>query len=266
MIIAGYIAAVFIGITLGLIGGGGSILTVPVLVFLFGVDAVLATSYSLFVVGLTASVGAAKAASKQRVDFKVAAIFALPAFATVFFARAVLLPAIPDSLFFIGGFDVTKRVAILVFFSLVMVAAAYSMIKKRKDMKDAAQPALPPKYSFVMLQGALVGIFTGLVGAGGGFLIIPALVLFAKLPMKKAVGTSLLIIAANSAIGFISDFGNYQTIDWPFLFIISSIAIAGIFIGMWLAKFIDGKKLKVGFGWFVLLMAVYILVKELVLN
>ncbi len=263
MELTGYFAAILIGLSLGLIGGGGSILTVPVLVYLFSVDAVLATTYSLFIVGSTALVGTAKAAANKNVDFKMAIIFALPAFVTVVLTRAFLLPAIPNSLFFIGEFEVTKHLGIMVFFAMIMLAAAFNMIRKKSSAAIADDEQSAPNYVRVSILAAIVGVVTGLVGAGGGFLIIPALIFFAKLPIKKAVGTSLLIIAANSTVGFLSDKENFGFIDWPFLIVISIIAIIGIFIGLWLSKSIDGKKLKKGFGWFVFAMALYILSKEI---
>ncbi len=265
MELAGYIASVLIGVSLGLIGGGGSILTVPVLVYLFSVEPVLATAYSLFIVGSTALVGGIQNIIKKRVSLKTAVVFAIPSFAAVFLTRRYLMPAIPSDLFNVGGLIVTKDLAIMVFFALIMVAAAISMIRKKKGNSnvDEAEPVF--NVPMIILEGVIVGVITGIVGAGGGFLIIPALVLFARLPMKVAVGTSLLIIAVKSLIGFLGDIGADQAIDWPFLFTVTAIAIAGIFVGTWLSHKIDGKKLKAGFGWFVLVMAVYIIIKETVL-
>jgi len=267
MVLSGYIASLFIGVALGLIGGGGSILTVPVLVYLFGIDAVLATGYSLFIVGATALVGGIKAALSKLVDFKTAIVFAIPSFIAVFLTRRYIVPAIPDVLFTVGDFAITKSIAIMIFFALIMVAAAISMIKKKaasvnQDVQEKRAFNVPA----ILTEGSVVGVLTGLVGAGGGFLIIPALVIFAKLPMKQAVGTSLIIIAAKSLIGFLGDLGAAQNIDWQFLLIITAIAIGGIFLGSWLRNYIDGKKLQKAFGWFVLAMAAYILLKETILN
>jgi uncharacterized membrane protein YfcA len=263
MEIAGYLAAVLIGISLGLIGGGGSILTVPVLVYLFAIEPVLATAYSLFIVGSTALVGSIQNAIKKKISFKTAVVFAIPSFIAVFLTRRFIMPAIPDSLFNVGTFQVTKDVAIMVFFALIMVAASISMIRDKKEEEETTDNT--PKFNvpMILLEGAVVGVLTGIVGAGGGFLIIPALVLFARIPMKIAVGTSLLIIAVKSLIGFLGDLGSDLIIDWTFLLTVSAIAIGGIFAGNYLSKFINGKKLKAGFGWFVLVMAAYILFKEL---
>lgn len=265
MDIFGYIASLLIGISLGLIGGGGSILTVPVLVYLFQIDAVLATGYSLFIVGSTALVGGIRAYIRKQVELKIAVVFAIPSFIAVFLTRRYLVPIIPQEIITVGGFTVTKDIGIMIFFALIMIAAALSMIMNKREKKDLAE--LPKRLNIpaIMLEGTIVGVLTGLVGAGGGFLIIPALVLFARLPMKTAVGTSLLIIAVKSLIGFTGDLGAHQNIDWSFLLIVSGIAIGGIFVGAWLTKFINGKSLKVGFGWFVLVMAAYIIVRELFL-
>jgi len=262
--ILGYVGALLIGLTLGLIGGGGSILTVPILVYVLSIDPVTATAYSLFVVGISALVGAIRNTQKGMVDFKTGIVFAIPAFLAVFLTRKFVIPAIPEELFSVGDFLVTKNVAIMVFFAIIMLVAAYFMIKGRKD--DDTDPNQAPEYNYpmIVIEGIVVGFLTGVVGAGGGFLIIPALVLLAKLPMKKAVATSLMIIAIKSLIGFIGDVQNLE-IDWTFLGAFSGISIVGIFIGIYLNKFIDGEKLKKGFGWFVLAMGVYIVIKEIVL-
>lgn len=258
----GWIGALFIGLVLGLIGGGGSILTLPVLVYLLGIDAVLATAYSLFVVGTSALVGGIQAYSNGKVDLKTAIIFAVPAFIAVYLTRAFIVPAIPDIIIDFGTFKLFKGTAIMLLFALIMLLAAFSMLRK-KASKEMVNQQLSYNYPLILIEGALVGILTGVVGAGGGFLIIPALVLLAKLPMKQAVGTSLLIIAAKSLIGFIGDVQQYN-IDWIFLMLFTSLSVVGIFIGVWLTKFIAGEKLKKGFAWFVLVMALYIIIKELV--
>ena len=258
--ILGYTGALFIGIILGLVGGGGSIITVPVLVYLFSLNPVTATAYSLFVVGVSASFGAISNIKKKLIDYRTAIVFAIPAFIAVYATRKFIVPAIPDTLFSIGGFVITKDIGIMIFFAIIMVLAAISMINnKRKEHQKEALPKY--NYSLIIIEGAVVGVLTGVVGAGGGFLIIPALVLLVKLPMKKAVATSLLIVAVKSLIGFIGDIENLE-IDWAFLLSFTSISIVGIFIGIWFTNFIDGKKLKKGFGWFVLFMGIYIIIKE----
>ena len=334
MLIAGYIAAVVIGFTLGLIGGGGSILTVPVLVYLLHINPVLATAYSLFVVGVSSTVGAFNYMKKGLLNYKTAIIFAVPSFIAVFLTRKFLVPAIPEQLFSIGQLDITTEVlfilililamifvsllslnkifqgnkkhiktfllvtpaaimvflvrqflipripdnlivigdftlsrgtGIMLFFALIMLLAGLSMIRKKKSSEDDKEPTgIIYNYPMIVVEGATIGTITGIVGAGGGFLIIPALVLLARLPMKMAIGTSLLIIAVKSLAGFLGDLSN-QSIDWVFLLSFTGLAIIGIFIGTYSSRFIDNQKLKKGFGWFVLIMSVYIILKELFL-
>ncbi len=262
MEIAGYIASLIIGISLGLIGGGGSILTVPVLVYLFGIDPVLATAYSLFIVGSTSLVGTIPKYREGMVNLKTAIIFGIPSILAVYATRKWIVPAIPQDLFTISGFAVTKPIMMMLLFAVLMAFASVSMIRDKNGAND--EPAAPQKFNYplIIIEGIIVGTLTGLVGAGGGFLIIPALVLLSKLPMKQAVGTSLLIIAMKSLIGFLGDL-SHTTMDWKLLITVTALAIAGIFIGNRLSRKIDAHKLKKGFGWFVLVMGIYIIVKEL---
>jgi len=264
MEIIGYIAAIFIGISLGLIGGGGSILTVPLLVYLFGINPVTATSYSLFIVGLTSTVGSIHYFRMGLVNTKTAILFGIPSIISVFITRAYILPAIPLELITIGSFVLTKDIFLMLVFALLMIGASYNMIKK---VSINAIQNEEQKWANLMiaLKGTMVGTVTGLVGAGGGFLIIPALVLLRKLPMKEAVGTSLVIIAANSLIGFLGK-SREIILDWNLLFMIAGFAIFGIFVGSFISKKIDGAKLKPAFGWFVLIMGIYIILKETLLK
>ncbi|MFT4857725.1 MAG: putative membrane protein YfcA [Algoriphagus sp.] len=262
IVLIGFASAIIIGISLGLIGGGGSILTVPVLVYILGVEPVLATAYSLFVVGSTSLVGSFTYMKKNLVDYRTALVFAIPSFIAVFLTRKFLIPALPDPIFSISEIAISKNIAVMVFFALIMLAASYSMIKGKKDSGIDVDTKVKFNIPLIAVEGAVVGVITGIVGAGGGFLIIPALVLLARLPMKMAVGTSLLIISAKSLIGFLGDLGN-QVIDWKFLLIFTLLSIVGIFIGSSLSKKINENLLKQGFGWFVLTMGLYIITKEL---
>jgi len=255
----GYFASVLIGITLGLIGGGGSILTIPILVYLFQVNPKLATTYSLFIVGFTASIGAVSHYRMGNIKLKSAVLFAIPSLITIILVRKIILPLVPEIIFSGNSFILTKDIFIMAFFAILMIAASYSMIKKSKDVAISALTN-PLK---VIIIGAVVGIITGFLGAGGGFLIIPALLFFTGINMKQAVGTSLLIIAINSLFGFLGDIVNGVVIDYTFLFTTAAFAAMGIFIGTMLSKKIDGTKLKPAFGWFILVMGIYIITKEL---
>ncbi len=263
MEIVGYIAAILVGVTLGLIGSGGSILTVPILVYLFGIDAITATSYSLFIVGLTSAVGSFSYLKRKMIDGKVVALFGIPSILSVILTRNYAVPAIPDSIMNIGSLHITKDVLMLLLFGLLMIAAAYGMIRNKKQVPAPVAEAVSINWTLLVAHGFFVGFITGLIGVGGGFLVIPALVMLLKIPIKDAVGNSLVIIAANSFIGFFNSH-NHDELDWYLLFTIAALSIAGIFIGIRLSKNIDGAKLKPAFGWFVLCMGLFIMLRETV--
>ncbi len=259
----GYVCAVIIGLTLGVFGSGGSILTVPVLVYLVHLNPIVATGYSLFIVGLTSLTGSFSYMRKGLVDYKTAIAFALPSFLSVYIVRRFLLPLIPAVIFRSGSFVMSKEVFIMLVFAVLMISAAYSMIRNKKyeDADKATNGEF--NYSMILFQGFLVGAITGLVSVGGGFLIIPSLVLFARVPIRMAVGTSLVIIATNAFVGFIGDLHNQNVIDWVFLFKFCAFSIAGIILGSNIARFIPAPRLKPLFGWFVLAMGCYIVIREL---
>ncbi len=256
-----YLGALLIGLVLGLLGGGGSILTVPLLVYGLALDPVIATAYSLFVVGASSLAGVIKHIKNQRIDFGAAALFAVPSFIAVYATRAWIIPAIPEELFTLGSFILTKDLTIMLFFAMVMLIASISMIRDQKINDQTIQSKR--NYLLVILQALAIGLITGLVGAGGGFLIVPALIFVARVPVKKAIATSLFIIAINSLIGFMGDV-RYLAIDWSFLLPFTAIAVIGIFIGIQLNSRINATRLKKGFGWFVLAMGVFIFIKEII--
>jgi uncharacterized membrane protein YfcA len=267
MEIAGYIAAVFIGIVLGMMGGGGSILTVPVLVYLFYVNPFTATTYSLFIVGVTSMMGGARAYAKKQVDFRSVTEFGIPSIFAIFIARHFLLPAIPEQIFSIGKIDFTKDVLLMIVFALLMLTASIFMILNADEIKEKPGESQEKnnRILYLAILGFSIGIITGLLGAGGGFLIIPALILFMRLPMKVAIGTSLVIISINSIFGFL--FSLKQTpLDWQILLLFTGLSVAGIYIGGRFADKIQGYTLKKWFGYFVLIMAIYIIIKELLLK
>jgi uncharacterized membrane protein YfcA len=259
--ILGYLGALFIGVSLGLIGGGGSILAVPVLAYLFSIDEKAATAYSLFIVGASALLGGVKQHLKGYVDWRTAIVFGIPAIVGVTLIRHYVVPALPEILFNLGDLAFTRRMGMFGLFALLMIPAAYSMIKSKKSTTEA-QGAVKYNYPLIIIEGLLVGAITGMIGAGGGFLIIPALVILANIKMKEAIGTSLVIIAFKSLLGFFLGDAITMQIDWSFLAGFTIVSFVGIFIGSYLSNFIDGDKLKKGFGYFILLMAVFIFYME----
>lgn len=263
MELLGYIASVLMGLSLGLIGGGGSILTVPILVYLFHVDPVLATAYSLFVVGTTALVGGLLAFRLGHVDWKTGVLFAGPSFIGVYLTRAFLVPALPDPVFQAGSWVFSKALLMMLIFALLMVAASISMIRAGGQAPQKATLSSSARIFLITIEGLLVGAMTGFVGAGGGFLIIPALVVLVGMPMRTAVGTSLLIIATKSLLGFVGDLQNQIPIQWDLLLSMAGIAIVGLFFGMRLSKHVPEKTLKRGFGFFVLVMGLIILMDQM---
>ncbi|MCH5717007.1 sulfite exporter TauE/SafE family protein [Niabella hibiscisoli] len=259
MEIAGYITALLIGLTLGLIGGGGSILTVPILVYLFQVSPVLATSYSLFIVGVTSLVGSVSSFANKKVDIKTVVVFGTLSIITVFCIRHYLIPHLPVFIM-INDQEVPVSLVTMLLFAILMIASSFSMIRGEPDKnKTVVHKAGIAK---IALYGIAVGLVTGLLGAGGGFLLIPALTVLLRLSIRKAIGTSLVIITLNSLIGFADDVTHHE-MDWPLLLKITGISVLGILLGSMLGQKLDGGFLKKGFGWFVLLMGIYILVHEL---
>ncbi len=262
--IVGYVLAIFVGITLGLIGSGGSILSVPILVYVLHVEPVIATGYSLFIVGSTALIGGIQKAKQKLVDFKKVLLLGIPTLLTVFLTRRFIVPKVPEAIDITNNFVITKATLLMGVFAIVMILVSLKMIftKPEIEVKDSTKL----NYFRIIFQGIFIGLLAGFVGAGGGFLIIPTLMFFAKTPMKVAVGTSLFIVAIQSLIGFVGDLQINTNVNWSLLLTFSILSIIGIFIGNYFAKKIDSSKLKTIFGIFVLGIGVYILIKELLLS
>jgi uncharacterized membrane protein YfcA len=257
--IIGYIASFSIGLVLGLIGSGGSILAIPILVYLFSVEPIEeATAYSLFIVGVTSSVGAIEKYRSSLVDIEIGLLFGIPSILSVFYTRMWIVPNIPDVLLETETFCITDRMLILGLFSLLIISASLMMIFK-KEIKFENRGKR--KIVWLIFQGIIIGFLSGLVGIGGGFLIVPTLLFIAKIPFKKAVGTTLFVIALKSIIGFTADIANYE-INWSFLMTISTIAIFGIFIGNLYSRRITSYYLKKYFGWFALTVGIVIFLVE----
>jgi len=257
--ILGYIGALFIGIVLGITGGGGSILTVPILVYVLNYNPITATAYSLFIVGTTSGFGTFQNFKKGLVVPKTAFQFAIPSVIGVYITRKFIVPKIPETLFYFGSAQLSKETFLMLLFAVVMFLASYSMLKTKKE--EEVIEFKTNSLWVTIIQLFFVGILIGLIGAGGGFLIIPALLKIAKLPIKKAIGTSLLIITINSLIGFTGDVQNME-IDWAFLITFTTFSVIGIFIGLYIQHYINEKHLKKIFGFFVLIMSFFILYKE----
>jgi len=266
MEVLGYAGALLMGLSLGLIGGGGSILTVPILVYLFAMDGMLATSYSLFIVGVTSLIGSLNHLLHGNVQWRSALIFGLPSLVSVYLTRHLIVPLIPETLFVTGSFALTRSVGILVLFAIIMLVAAWSMIHTPRILEKNVTDVSSSSSLLVLLQGLWIGCLTGLIGAGGGFLIVPALVFMVGLTMKQAIGTSLVIIALNALIGFVASLQLDELMDWPFLLLFSGISLVGILIGSRLSIRISGARLKPAFGWFVLVMGCYIIIRELIIH
>lgn len=262
MLIIGFTLGILIGVSLGLIGSGGSILTIPILVYIMHISPSTATTYSLFIVGLSALVGSVKGAKENLLDYKMALYFGLPSIFSILIMRKFLVPLLPETLFTILNFAVSKDLFIMLVFAILMISASYAMIRE-----SSASVLINTKVDAnrIILKGVFIGLLTGFVGVGGGFLIIPTLMFAAKLPMKKAVATSLLIIAFNSLIGFAGSL-NANPIDWEFLVTFTGFAVIGIFVGIYLSTKISNEKLKPIFGWFVLITGIYIIIKETIIK
>lgn len=261
MEVIGIIGILIMGIVIGLMGSGGSIITLPLLVYALGMPPLLATTYSLIIVGITSSFGAISYIVKKEYDLKIALLFAIPSLVLVFLTRSYLIPIIPDTINWGTHIDISKNNLIMLLFGIFMVAAFYSMISSK--LQTSKQVDSNKHLGFIPMEGGLVGFVTGITGAGGGFLIIPSLVVVNKTPMKTAVGTSLIIISINSIFGFISDI-NSLYIDWLQIIGYSAFSIIGVVIGSRFNHLIAPQKLKTLFSWFILFMGIAIIYKEVI--
>jgi uncharacterized protein len=258
--IIGYFSFLLIGAVLGVIGGGGSILTVPVLIFFFALNPMVASAYSLFIVGVTSLIGSTGYIKDGCVDWKMVILFGLPSILAVYFTRAFVLPTLPDHILDIGDFELSKASLILLLFALLMIASSFSMIRPRKFYNSKVQDS--KNILLIMLEGLIVGVLTGLVGAGGGFLVIPAMVVLSGLEMKKAIGTSLVVVAAKSLIGFLGDEISID-LDWTLLIQTTLLSIVGISVGLFIAKKVEAETLKPAFGWFTLVLGIGMIISSI---
>jgi uncharacterized membrane protein YfcA len=255
--LAGYFFCLFIGFSLGLIGGGGSILTIPMLVFFFGIDPVMSTTYSLFIVGLTAISGSIDHYRMRSIDYKTVLLFGIPSVIILFIMRRWLLGLIPTTILRTDSWVLSKSLFIMIVFSITMLIAGWSMAR------GASYTHSPGRLSYprLVLQGCITGAITGFIGIGGGFIIVPSLVLFAGLPMKQAIGTSLVIITINCLVGILGNFEVAGSLNFSFLSILAALAIIGILLGTWSMRFIPDKQLKPVFGWIILVLSAVIIAR-----
>lgn len=262
--VLGYAAALLMGLVLGGIGSGGSILTVPILVYLLDVAPVTATGYSLLLVGAAAAFGAWRYHKQRPIDIRSALFFAIPSIFAVYLTRAFMMPALPDPLLTLSighGIPIGKDAAIMLLFAGLMIVAAIMMLLNSNKLKSPAPPNTHHP-ALIIIEGSVVGFLTGILGAGGGFLIIPSLVLLMGMTMKDAVGASLLIIALKSLIGFTGDLQNNIPMDWTLLGLFFVSTFAGMLLAIKMAHKFDGKHLQRGFAFFTLAVAAIIVFQE----
>ena len=260
----GFVGAFFIGLIMGVLGGGGSIMAVPILAYIFHFDERIATAYSLCIVGSTGLIGGIKQAIQKMVDWKVVIQFGIPAVIGITLVRAFLIPTLPSDIFTVNDFTVTRRMAMFGLFAFLMVFAAISMLKGRKE--ESSNNVTSKSNITLLIQGLLIGSLTGMVGAGGGFLIVPALIMVAKLDMKKASATSLVIIAINSLVGFLIGDALHIKIDWNFLSVFIGISMLGIIVGTYINKYLPIKFLKKTFAYFIIVMAIFMFIEEFIIQ
>ena len=265
MFIVGLLASFFMGTVLSFLGAGGSILTLPILVYLFQIDIIQATTYSLLLVGLTAVFGCVASFKDKLIDFKTGIIFGIPSIIGVVLARKIVLPFLPDQIL-VGNFILEKSFMIMILFAVLMLVSSSLMIRDRKPvLSKTNNKNAYERNIIIILEGLIVGQLTGFVGAGGGFLIIPALVLLTGLSMNIAVATSLFIIAIKSLMGYLSDLiDGFQT-DWMFVFYVCVFTLIGVFFGRILSKRVSDKQTKKLFGYMTLIISIIIIGEQIIL-
>lgn len=262
MEIIGFILTVVIGLLVGLFGGGGSILSVPVLVYLFAIPATLSTTYSLALVSITSLIAATPHVVQKKLSYTKILQFGIPSMIALYTIRSFVLPSIPPYFKFLG-FEIEKNTFMMLFFSLLMLTSGFFMIKQKKNNPDCID--CPYNHIALMVAGLLEGLITGIVGAGGGFIIVPILMIFGKMSVKQAVANSLFIIGVKSFIGFLGSH-DISSLNFSFLIKILAIALVGMYFGVQLNKKLDAKQLKPIFGYFVMIMGYIILIKELLIK
>ncbi|WP_300666225.1 sulfite exporter TauE/SafE family protein [Fluviicola sp.] len=257
--IIGYFLALFVGLVLGTLGGGGSILAVPILVVFFQLEPQNATVYSLFIVGVTSLFGAVQHFKSKLIHPKNALLFGIPAVISISLTRLIVVPALPPIIQLGEHIVFERNTFIMSLFGILMILASIPMIKGQKELPSTKKN----RPTVLVIFGGIIGLISGLVGAGGGFMIIPSLSIFMKVPIKNAIATSIVIIAINSLSGFTAElFKPNLQLDWILLLGFTLIATGGLILGLKINHKIQSKNLKKGFGFFVLLIGVSILIAE----
>ncbi|HIA35675.1 MAG TPA: sulfite exporter TauE/SafE family protein [Flavobacteriales bacterium] len=264
MEIIGYFGAIIVGVLVALVGAGGSILTVPILVYLFGIAPVTATGYSLLIIGITSFISTTGYMYRKLINYRIVVLFGIPSVIMVYITRKFLVPLIPETIFEQGQLLITKDSFLMLMLGVLIMISAISMISVKKNYKTDEAPRKVSNFQYsrmILIEGLIIGTLTGFVGTGGGFMIIPALVILCQIPIKIAVGSALLIAAFKSGIGFLGEIGNNPNIDYEFMGIFTGLALIGIIIGSLLSHRVSGYRLRNAFGYFIMVIAVFILIR-----
>lgn len=251
IILIGYLLATCAGIAFGMLGAGGAILTVPVLVYIFSLTPIVATTYSLLVVGLSAGWATAINLKRGLIDWKIALQFAVPSGFAVFVVRNFIWPLIPNQIF-----TISKDELLMLLFAGVMTFSAKNMLKPQASLK------IDRNSRNIILSALIAGALTGLLGVSGGLVIVPTLHLVIGLTMAQAVATSLSIIAFNASLGFVLDMSRGASIDWSFAAIYLACTFLGVYLGSRLGYLISQTKLRRSFAFFIIIVSVLILIRE----
>ena len=254
------IASSIIGIAIGLLGAGGSILVMPVLVYILGLPPTIATTYSLGIVGISSAIAAMRTSRDQKVNAKVIFTFAFPAMFSIMIMRAFIMPALPKVLK-IGMLQISIDSFSMIILSILMLISAQRMISQKKLQGDESNDI---SLSLLVLTGFFIGVLTGFTGIGGGFLIVPAMILIGRMNVKEAAFTSMILIAMNALPGFFVDILNGKNLEWGLFTLLTIASVFGGYAGIMLSKRIRQDLLRISFGIIIALLALFILFIELI--
>ncbi|HPQ07705.1 MAG TPA: sulfite exporter TauE/SafE family protein [Bacteroidia bacterium] len=255
MEVIGYILAVFIGIVLGLFGSGGAIISFPVLVYFMGISPELAGNYTLLIVGISALVGTIKQLKEKTLDIKVAISFSIPLLLSFFITKKIILPAIPSKILETNALTFTKDNLIMSLFVITLSVIIYKMLNKDSNEQSSHTTSIQSTFNLkYLIQSFLVGFLSASIGAGGGFIIVPALMSIYKLPIKNATSTSLFVITINAFIGTLLNIHHFQSEHITMIVVFTILSIIGIFIGIYLNKIANVLTLKKSYAYFLIII------------